>query len=342
MEYPFTRSQLSHLRRSINNNDKDEILLVFIRGIPFKADSSASPDIELVNFIKFPVNFPSVEAQLGKINVIGAANGLICFSAGYKYVDDCVIHVWNPSLSALFTVPPYAIPVPSGHRIVEYRYNFRFGFDPKNDDYKIVKLVRPKQSKEWLQVEVYSMKSGCWKLITQSPPCRVSKFYNHGDIFVCADGHDGYIHWLGYYDDLKVKTIVAFDLAAESFSEISLPDPINFDYRHRLGVFGGKLCVIIRSVDNCHCEVLWVMDQYGSWVKNGFSHFHKYGISLYSGITLKNNFIYEDYNLVLHLYDPAAPFNKVKTFLKDKSKQLGFDIIIPYVESVVWVTPPTC
>ena len=84
------------------------------------------------------------------------------------------------------------------------------------------------------------------------------------------------------------------------------------------------------------CEV-WVMDQYGSWVKNGFSHFHKDNIYPY-GFTLKNNFIYEDCYDVIYLYDPSAPFNKVGDTI---IPYVGDTIIIPYIESLVWVTPPT-
>ncbi|PWA45839.1 F-box domain-containing protein [Artemisia annua] len=332
----------SHLRRWINNNDKDEILLVYNRGSPLKAHSSASPDIELINFIKFPVNFPSEKAQTKYINVIGSANGLICFSV--RYYNDPVIHIWNPSLSALLTVPPYAISIPPHCPNAEYY--FWFGFDPKNDDYKIVKFIRVRHSNhsvEWLQVEVYSMRSGCWKLITQSPPSRVTYFYSDAQVYV--GGHDGHLHWRGFNDDLKIQTIVAFDLAAESFSEISLPDPINLDHdRLKLGVFGGKLCVISLVRGDCDCEV-WVMDQYGSWVKNGFSHFHKDGMYHPYGFTLKNKFLYYEFcNEVIHLYDPAAPFNKVKPFQKNMvTKRYASDYrIIPYVESLVWVTPPTC
>nr|GEV84369.1 hypothetical protein [Tanacetum cinerariifolium] len=230
----------SHLHRcSINNNKDEEVLLVFNRGFPLKAHPCASPDIELTNFIKLPVNFPSEEAQIYS-TVIGSANGLICFSVGF--FDDSVIHIWNPSISALLTVPPYAIPV-------------------------------------------------------------------------SIDGHDGHLHWLCFNDDLEIHTIVAFHLAAESFTEISLPDPIaaaDYDNLHTwfdLGVFSGMLCVIscTRGVGDCGCEV-WVMDG-SSWVKTGFSHSHIGGITP-CGFTFKNNFLYQDCNQVLHLYDSAA--NKVK------------------------------
>nr|GEU76649.1 hypothetical protein [Tanacetum cinerariifolium] len=300
----------SHLHRcSINNNKDEEVLLVFNRGFLPKAHPCASPDIELTNFVNLTVNFPSEEAQIHS-TVIGSANGLICFSVGF--FDDSVIHIWNPSISALLTVPPYAIPVPSDSPNVHY--NFRFGFDPENDDYKIVKLIRADD--EWLQVEV------------------------------SIDGHDGHLHWLCFNDDLEIHTIVAFHLAAESFTEISLPDPIaaaDYDNLHTwfdLGVFSGMLCVIssTRGVGDCGCEV-WVMDG-SSWVETGFSHSHIGGITP-CGFTFKNNFLYQDCNQVLHLYDSAA--NKVKPFHKvtPNLSSITDIIIIPYAESLVWVTPPT-
>ncbi|GJV84616.1 hypothetical protein Tco_1524514 [Tanacetum coccineum] len=55
------------------------------------------------------------------------------------------------------------------------------------------------EAKEWLQVEVYSMRKSCWKVITQKFPSQFKKIYDENE--VCLDGHDGHLHWLGCHDE---------------------------------------------------------------------------------------------------------------------------------------------
>ncbi|CAH1430865.1 unnamed protein product [Lactuca virosa] len=148
----------------------------------------------------------------------------------------------------------------------------RFGYDPKTDDYKVVKLTRILQPPGMIwQVEVYSMKKGSWEFIIQTFPLHLTQISDLDDE-TCADGH---LHWLCYCDDLEQKqeTIVAFDLGVDTFNEI-LFQVLYFITNHHgsrfnyLGVLAGKLCVM-SCVDHGECEV-WVMDEYGvaeSWVK---------------------------------------------------------------------------
>lgn len=76
---------------------------------------------------------------------------------------------------------------------------------------------------EWLQVEVYSMRKGSWKVIAQRFPSQITGIKITDD--ACVDGHVGHLHWLCFTDDVgKQQIIVAFDLVDETFSEISLPD----------------------------------------------------------------------------------------------------------------------
>ncbi|CAH1425350.1 unnamed protein product [Lactuca virosa] len=227
----------SHLHRSIHNND--QILLIFqdeefYSGTkPFTAIPSRSPRLELTNFIKFPVKPQS--GHTDGIRVIGSVNGLICSS-----YDDYVIHIWSPSLSAVLTLPPYSTPS-NGYN--SFKIHFRFGFDPKSNDYKVVKLTGLNGPYEnvvtwWLQVEIYGMRKGSWKLITERFPSHITTITN-GD-YVCVDGHDGCLHWLGYdyiSENTDLKMIVAFDLGSEIFREIPLPDSIlNDDREIVLGV----------------------------------------------------------------------------------------------------------
>ncbi|XP_042758060.1 F-box/kelch-repeat protein At3g06240 [Lactuca sativa] len=295
----------SHLHHSIHNND--QILLIFqdeefySDTKPFTAIPSRSPRLELTNFIKFPVKPQS--GHTDGIRVIGSVNGLICSS----YDNHSVIHIWNPSLSALLTLPPYSTPC---HGYNSFKIHFRFGFDPKTNDYKVVKLTGINGPYEnvvtwWLQVEIYSMRKGSWKLITEMFPSHIAILINRDD--VCADGHHGHLHWLGCTDGKEdTKTIVGFDLGSETFREIPLPDStLDHNRSNVVGILAGKLCVMSYIEDVAYA--VWVMDEYGvaeSWVKHHvFSHFIGYTYPF--GFTSHREFLTEG-DSYLVLLDPST------------------------------------
>ncbi|GKA30539.1 F-box domain containing protein [Tanacetum coccineum] len=65
-------------------------------------------------------------------DLIGSDNGLICFSS-----FESVVHIWNPSLSALAALPDIVSTLDDDNDHMQ----FRFGYDPINDDYKVVKVM---------------------------------------------------------------------------------------------------------------------------------------------------------------------------------------------------------
>ncbi|KAL7592613.1 hypothetical protein Lser_V15G33475 [Lactuca serriola] len=330
----------SHLKSSINNNNR--VLLVFYKKTyfdpkPFTAHPCQAPHHIPTDFIKFPPVNPKAEHTTSMIKVIGSVHGLICSC----YSDD-VIHIWNPSLSAVSTLPPYSTPSCSGNTIY-----FRFGYDPKTKDYKVVKLqglIGPPSRlctisyvvKEMLQVEVYSMRKGSWKLTTQRFPSHVTKIFEPD--YLCVDGHDGHLHWLGYCDQGNVYTIVAFDLGLETFREIPLPDSLSSDNNRSklLGVWAGKICVMLwvkggRSID------VWVMDEYGvaeSWVKrNNVSS--QCISSFFFGYTSHNEICIVNDSGHFLLYNPAAHEDNV---LKESfNEEYNVSKIVEYVDSLAWV-----
>lgn len=111
----------SHLHRYIQHNNNYEILIHFPISLYNQSDygiaahSTSSPHIKLTNFVKFPVNGPSKHSIS---DYIGSVNGLICFKT---YGTTSILHIWNPSLRALVTLPPYTIPS------CDYNILFRFG-----------------------------------------------------------------------------------------------------------------------------------------------------------------------------------------------------------------------
>nr|GEY78021.1 hypothetical protein [Tanacetum cinerariifolium] len=65
-------------------------------------------------------------------------NMLICLPAKQiaQMSSETVVHIWNPSLSALATLPHIDSTLDANDHM-----QFRFGYDPINDDYKVVKVM---------------------------------------------------------------------------------------------------------------------------------------------------------------------------------------------------------
>ncbi|CAI9260278.1 unnamed protein product [Lactuca saligna] len=333
----------SHLHHSIHNND--EILFFFKKNTiifncfsspgPITARPSSSPRLELTNFIKlkFPINpqhkNPSVTV------IIGSMNGLICFS--YSSNHDYFICIWNPSLSASLTLPPSSLPYT--------RYFLAFGYDPKTDDYKVVKLENiPYYEKPNINMvtqplgEVYSMRKGSWKLIPQTIPSYIKLFIGQNE--VCLNGH---LHWL-CLTDLEVsprpQTILTFELGAMTYGQIPLPDSVQLDQHlfrvNTLGVLGGKLCLMSSAKDGEFG--VWVMDDDESWAKHHvFSQFSSC-ITPY-GFTSHKEFLFQvGVTCRFALYDPVAA--KTKIFkIKMRPPVVDRLIIFRYVDSLVWIAP---
>nr|GEV94056.1 hypothetical protein [Tanacetum cinerariifolium] len=148
----------SHLDHHHLTHD-DEILLVFINGAfstryPVTAHPSRSPILQLPNLIKLPKLDTSSPDK--SCYYIGSANGLICFSS-----SETVVHVWNPSLSTLATLPDIDSTLDANDHM-----QFCFGYDPINDDYKVVKVMfrlggsHLDEIQGSIKVEVYSLKRG--------------------------------------------------------------------------------------------------------------------------------------------------------------------------------------
>ncbi|XP_023762739.2 F-box/kelch-repeat protein At3g06240 [Lactuca sativa] len=323
----------SHLHRSTHINQK--ILMFFgVRAdcTSFTASPFSSPANELDNFFKFPVNLESQPARCFG-NVVGSVKGLICFK--YESGDDYIVCIQNHSLSAFLTLPPCSMGSSSESR----NTIFRFGYDPKTDDYKVVKLTEFFDPRRMAPVEVYSLRKGkgSWELVSQRIPSHLQCIRDQD--LVCVDGHEGHLHWFCYtYIGGKLtQLILAFDLGSERFKEIPFPDSLRTccfgDRLNVVGVLGGKVCVMSRVRDT-DCEV-WVMDEY-SWVKlhvfSGFSGGDK--IFPY-GFTSNKQFLFRSMNELNRygLYDPVIA--KTKNF-KIRGRSVGCKVV-EYFDSLVWI-----
>ncbi|XP_071699459.1 F-box/kelch-repeat protein At3g23880-like [Rutidosis leptorrhynchoides] len=330
----------SHLHHSMHNNkykydgNQTDIIAFYFAfrdnsiSTYFTLSASRSSYQEHCNHIKLPSS--------GLNYAIGSVNGLICFY-NHRYV-----HLWNPSLSTALI--PICDSISESHLVCP---DFRIGYDPKTDDYKVVILRyyykrKPQQMiEEWLPVKVYSVRKGCWESVNGKFPSHIIKPNGKK---VLRDGYDGRVHWLCDVDDPNDKnikeTIVAFDLSLETFSEISLPpDFVKCTCKRTnvLGVLFEKLCVM-SCIDGGDCEV-WVMEEYGvatSWVKRVLSSLSNRDPDLV-GFSLRGDLLIRSYRHGLALYDPNADQIKLLN-TRRVHERIGYSAFFDYVDSLVWLS----
>ncbi|KAL6200447.1 hypothetical protein ACLB2K_030228 [Fragaria x ananassa] len=147
---------------------------------------------------------------------------------------------------------------------------YGFGFDPSNQDYKMVYMIcgdcstmkRPSPILMELKFGVYSLKTGYWRVIEKAYPYQCLPNGVKGRLL------NGGIHWLVYrnHRDVSSMVVLSFVLAAEEVREIPLPPCCHIEGDDfYLSVFRDCLCVILGSGED-----VWVMKEYGvreSWTK---------------------------------------------------------------------------
>ncbi|XP_065617791.1 putative F-box protein At1g50870 [Quercus suber] len=106
------------------------------------------------------VEFPLRDGGYTYLQLIGSVNGLFCLFESEQII------LWNPYIRKFITLPK---PLPKTYRPIAWTYSYRygFGFDPRNNDYKVVRIAGPYAPKPRL-VEVYSLKEGSWRRKTSA------------------------------------------------------------------------------------------------------------------------------------------------------------------------------
>ncbi|CAN4084502.1 unnamed protein product [Withania somnifera] len=238
------------------------------------------------------------------LRIVGCCNGLVCLSDDYdKYTDTVVL--WNPIICKHLDLPSPNLGYNGRGSCV-----YGFGFDVVNKDYKVVRVVYNSTSTEdyklqipptveFLEklravkflvppgVEVYSLTSGVWRTISGVSP----KYILHQNHSV-STFLNGAVHWIasnssdsddcndtttttssgGGGDDSKDgSSIVAFDVGAENFRVICLPDSVTERNVMKLDVMimGTSLALIEyeKFWQSDYCWI-WAMEEYGvvkSW-----------------------------------------------------------------------------
>uniref|UniRef100_A0A5B6YXE8 F-box domain-containing protein n=1 Tax=Davidia involucrata TaxID=16924 RepID=A0A5B6YXE8_DAVIN len=254
----------THLNRTIaNTNTKNNNHLLFVRHYNmFQEIERYALHFDNQTFDEYM----ELECPFGTVNeyfrIVGSCNGLICLSDDYDSCTDTIV-IWNPSIrKSVFLPKPGFTFVPHGACLLG------FGFDPLSNDYKVVRIVYQPENYNFKvppKVELYTLSTGTWRSIcAAAPPYVVYNFFSLSAFM------NGAVHWVA---SSVHSLIVAFDLGAEVFREIMMPDSAAHTDVLKLcvSVLGTSLALVqyekIWQSDYCW---VWVMKEYGvveSWTK---------------------------------------------------------------------------
>ncbi|KAI8534295.1 hypothetical protein RHMOL_Rhmol10G0079200 [Rhododendron molle] len=158
--------------------------------------------------------------------VVGSCNGLICLSddlLGYTYT----VILWNPAIRRYLTLP---MPNICFEDYGPYMFSLGFGFDPKTNDHKVVRIVYLEGSgrvKGWVvppKVEVYALSTGVWKTIKGS---KIG--YHMVEVFWSRAFANCGVHWTAYSGGKSTgycNVVLVFDMGSEVFREVKLPEKL--------------------------------------------------------------------------------------------------------------------
>ncbi|XP_065627074.1 F-box protein CPR1-like isoform X2 [Quercus suber] len=208
--------------------------------------------------------------------VVGTCNGLVCVE------DDGLlgrIILWNPCVRMFVELPTPSITYQGYHEEDGYGYDAAtgLGFDSKTNDYKVVRVVtvvdvwRRSDCVSPPKVEVYSLATGEWSMVTTALPGAVHP--RDPMPFV-----NGALHWvalrrINYFKYRNFITVL--DLGDMVFREITLPilsdekDYGNESFIYPfISAYGNSLGLIHGG--RGLCLNVWLMKRYkdaSSWTK---------------------------------------------------------------------------
>ncbi|XP_050218358.1 F-box protein At3g07870-like [Mercurialis annua] len=202
------------------------------------------------------------DAQNRYFRVLGSCKGLICLADDLTVFTNTYVF-WNPLIRRF-----KRLPVPN-FTYGDFDAFIGFGFDSVGSDFKLLRFVMfaalegPGEPQP--RVEVFSLKSGVWKDITQIAP-KYEIYTKGSQAFV-----NGFIHFMGYRGDENV--ILRFHVGDEVFRRIKLPGSLVYGLGAHVYVSGYKQSSIAVFYKNFFGPVewqVWVMKEYGvveSWTK---------------------------------------------------------------------------
>uniref|UniRef100_A0A2N9FYF7 F-box domain-containing protein n=1 Tax=Fagus sylvatica TaxID=28930 RepID=A0A2N9FYF7_FAGSY len=261
----------THLHHS-NNNNHYLLFRLYEDGEDIKEQYFLHNDDDFTEHTRFDFPLKSHnDKPIFGVGVVGTCNSMICLSHNTSLCFD-EYFLWNPCVRKFVKLPSPNGTLLSSHVGMETRVYMGFGFDSKNNDYKVVRVLFHIQTdipEYQCEVEVYSLSTGEWRMVTVSLP--------NCDLFLHTKPKgsvNGALHWLAYRhtDDRNIHCfILAFDLGDEVFREIVLPEIMGFGDGANISVYGNSIAFfLMKECLNVRRQIIWVMKEYGvvsSWTK---------------------------------------------------------------------------
>ncbi|KAI8558425.1 hypothetical protein RHMOL_Rhmol04G0092200 [Rhododendron molle] len=204
--------------------------------------------------------------KLFSSNLLGMPNKTLGFRRNGINGDYCnnqpLIIIWNPSTRNSVTLP--RAPKPQCLFISVYG----FGAHPTTQEYKVIRLEYTLESlfKPPLKVEIYTQGTRSWRGVSSAPHYFVAVSWSRAFL-------NGVVHWVAW-DTCEEggfrNSIMLFNMASESFSEIMLPPTLAYQNVKSLFIhaFGESLAVSCTGESDGGASSIWLMKVYGvaeSW-----------------------------------------------------------------------------
>ncbi|KAI9090118.1 hypothetical protein K1719_028814 [Acacia pycnantha] len=261
---------------------------------------------------KFPLSHLFLEKYS---RVIGACNGLVCLG-DCRAVDGANHIIWNPSIRRYVVLPKPRVILSDYREERHHRVFFGFGFDSRNDDFKVVRLLSSKRQ-DTPEVEVYSLSTNCWRSInTRVPPFLVAtNVWKTSHMFV-----NGVIHWVvnSRINGGIRNFILTFDLVEETFGELMLPKLLE-ESPFMVSILTGSdsLAVVLRK-DSAEFDgtvfSIWLMKEYGvveSWAETYHFDSSRFGgISRVLALSSSGEVVLQSWSDAIVLLDPKRESTK--------------------------------
>lgn len=218
--------------------------------------SSSHPSVKEASHFVCP--FKSA-LETGNYHIPASCDDMWLALAGQK------LFLWNPSMRTYKEVPKRPF-MWIRKDIAKKDFVIGLGYEPVEDDYKILKIPRPGKTGS---AELYSLRRDTWRNIKEFP----KNIHDYRSLCTFVSGN---LHWLcrvvveGSSD--LFPSIMSFDLLTKKFGEVGLsPIVCRVSYSgckiSGLSSLRGMLSVSVDCVESCE---IWVMEEYGvveSWTK---------------------------------------------------------------------------
>ncbi|XP_059450801.1 F-box/kelch-repeat protein At3g06240-like [Corylus avellana] len=183
------------------------------------------------------------------LQVGGSSNGVVCLADNIFPKNSGVCLLWNPSIQKVILLPDPNIGANFGGFTSNCSIirSLGFGYDPKTDDYKLVKVLYLRDpaytTLHRLPVEIYTLRTGAWRTVMAPAPPYVTE---KGFMLVFLNVA---FHWRVHTprgQGAFRNVIVSLNMEDETFGEMAMPKSFEgLEYMNvNLAVVDGLLAIV--------------------------------------------------------------------------------------------------